>query len=390
MKNVYFLDIHETHTSGFTTYKEELFTCLTGCEHIHLHWLIENYPTDEFQIEKLNGIEYFYIPNLVPVHCRQTIMGTLLKQYIEDSSDSIFMVNFSPAYQTIEMLKKYFPLSKVIYVIHDFIWASFLLGDVERFKRIVTGKEEHKNRAIIDKAYEDNARSFQLADKIVCLSEDTFELLSSFYRMAPSKLTIIHNGMKDKYDVFKLSEKHFSNSTILAVGRITHQKGMVNLILSFGKVSRLFPGSQLVIAGKFESETLNVLGNYLNDKIHLLGDISHQELYSWYQKADIGIIPSYYEQCSYVGIEMKMFGLPVVASDSFGVKNMFNTDNAIIADITGKTSEEILYNISNSIIKILEMPVNKRKELARNSRMNYEAMYHINLMRNNYINLISQ
>lgn len=390
MKDVYFLDIYEEHRSGFTTYKEELFACFNGYKNIRLHLLVENYPTDEFRIKKVNGMECFYIPRLSPIYYRKNILGTLLKQYIKDSSNSIFLINFSPTYQTALMLKEYFPLSKVIYVIHDFIWASFLLGDIDRFKRIITGAETHEKKDIIYKAYEDNIKSLQLVDNIVCLSEDTFDLLSSFYHVESSKLTIIHNGMRDKYECDKVLKKNSSSITLLAVGRITRQKGMIDLILSFERVSNSFPDSQLVIAGKIEKDTENVLRNHLNDKIHILGDITHKELYEWYQIADIGIVASYYEQCSYVGIEMKMFGLPIVASNSFGVKNMFNENNARMIAIEGKSSEEILCNIANSIIKILEMPMNQRKELARNSRKSYETMYNINHMENNYINLINQ
>ena len=390
MKKVYFLDIYEEHRSGFTTYKEELFACLNGYKQIRLHLLVENYPTDEFQIKEVNGMECFYIPRLTPIYYRKSILGTLLKQYIKNSSNSIFLINFSPTYQTALMLKEYFPSSKVIYVIHDFIWASFLLGDIDRFKRIVTGVETHEKKDIIYKTYEDNIKSFRLVDNIVCLSEDTFDLLSSFYHIEPSKLTIIHNGMRDRCECDKVLKKNSSSITLLAVGRVTRQKGMIDLIQSFEKVSNSFPNCHLVIVGKIEKGTLNALRKHLNDKIHILGDISHQELYEWYQKADIGIVPSYYEQCSYVGIEMKMFGLPIVASNSFGVKNMFNETNARMVAVEGKSSEEILCNISNSIIKILEMPVNQRKELARNSRKSYETMYHINHMKNNYVNLINQ
>lgn len=388
MKHVYFLDIYEKHRNGFTTYKEELFACLKGCKRICLHLLIENYPTDEFRIDEHDGIECFGIPKLTPTYYRKSILGTLLKQYIEDSLDSIFMINFSPTYQTALMIKEFFPSSKVIYVIHDFIWASFLLGDIDRFKRIVIGKEKHENRNIICKAYEDNINSFQLVDKIVCLSEDTYDLLLTFYQVLPSKLTIIHNGMRDIYKYDKISIQKTSNLTVLAVGRVTQQKGMIDLIQSFYRISNIFPDCQLVIAGKIEKETSNILRKYLNGKIHILGNITHQELYKWYQKADIGVIPSFYEQCSYVGIEMKQFGLPIVASDTFGVKNMFNIENAIVASIRSKSSDEIQSNLFYSLMKILNMSVNQRKELARISRENYKTMYHINLMRDNYISLI--
>ena len=67
--------------------------------------------------------------------------------------------------------------------------------------------------------------------------------------------------------------------------------------------------------------------------ITILGVVSKDCLYGWYRAADAGIVPSYYEQCSYSGIEMKMFGLPIVASSGFGVRRMFTPENSIVADI---------------------------------------------------------
>ena len=40
-------------------------------------------------------------------------------------------------------------------------------------------------------------------------------------------------------------------------------------------------------------------------------------------EADIGVLPSYTEQCSYVGLEMLAHRLPIVASDGFGMRCMF-------------------------------------------------------------------
>ena len=46
---------------------------------------------------------------------------------------------------------------------------------------------------------------------------------------------------------------------------------------------------------------------------------------------------------------MMMYGLPIVASDGFGVKNMFENDvNARIAKI-GKNDEEFENNLTNSM-----------------------------------------
>ena len=56
--------------------------------------------------------------------------------------------------------------------------------------------------------------------------------------------------------------------------------------------------------------------------LHYIGYLQKNELEKWYQLVDIGVLPSYSEQCSYTGIEMMMYSLPIVASDGFGVRIM--------------------------------------------------------------------
>lgn len=57
------------------------------------------------------------------------------------------------------------------------------------------------------------------------------------------------------------------------------------------------------------------------------------ELYSITQ---LGLFPSYHEQCSYVGIEFLMHGIPVIATSAYGVRDMFHPDNAFIVSNTIK------------------------------------------------------
>lgn len=62
--------------------------------------------------------------------------------------------------------------------------------------------------------------------------------------------------------------------------------------------------------------------------------MSKEELSLWYSAADIGVIPSYTEQCSYAALEMIRIGLPLVASDGFGLRDMFiDNVNAFVAHI---------------------------------------------------------
>jgi glycosyltransferase involved in cell wall biosynthesis len=68
-------------------------------------------------------------------------------------------------------------------------------------------------------------------------------------------------------------------------------------------------------------------------KITLTGKISHEEVFQLYQIATIGVIPSVYEQCSYVALEMMKYGLPVVVADAPGLNELYvhGEDSLIIS-----------------------------------------------------------
>ena len=106
--------------------------------------------------------------------------------------------------------------------------------------------------------------------------------------------------------------------------------------------------------------------------------------------SDIGVISSYYEQCTYVGIEMMMHKLPVVASDGFGIKNMFQANvNAEVAPIGNRErGEEYIQHLADAIENLLANP-NKGREFSEAGWRIYEQYYSIEQMKKNYQLLFS-
>ena len=125
-------------------------------------------------------------------------------------------------------------------------------------------------------------------------------------------------------------------------------------------------------------------------KITFTGQISKTRLNEWYQIADIGVLASYSEQCNYSGIEMMMHGLPVVASDGFGIGAMFTDDvNAKIARIGDRNNaEEFENNLAETFLKLLQSESLCRK-LGEKGRKIYESQYSINIMREGYRTLFN-
>jgi glycosyltransferase involved in cell wall biosynthesis len=109
----------------------------------------------------------------------------------------------------------------------------------------------------------------------------------------------------------------------------------------------------------------------------------------WYQIADIGDIPSLSEQCTYSGIEMMMHGLPIVASDGFGVRSMFQDGvNAKIAKIGDrKKSKEFETNLTSAILELL-FSEELCSQLSDGARQVYESCYTLKKMQDGYGKLL--
>jgi len=400
MKKIYIIDVSEKNITGVTTYKNELFYCLNKIPNILLHNVILYSSISEFRIKKNKKIKQIDIPRIKGITI-QKYTETLIyffRLYIKDSSETFFFLNYSPSQYIVQELKKAYKSSKIIYVIHDFMWASFLLGNTKHLGDIIAKKNIRKENIFAFDSYKDGLISFNLVDKIVCLCQTTKDLLLEYYNINKDKITLINNGLRDSYKrIPEFQKKYLKNKLhirdsckiVLFVGRIRKQKGAYALLKCFESVVSAYADCILVMAGDFFSDDLIYVSNNIKSRIIFLGTIDKPNLNDWYKIADIGVVCSYYEQCSYSCIEMLMYGVPIIASDGFGLNSMFNMENALISKIENITDDEqFQQNIAESIIKLLSSD-KIRKSLGKKSRKTYIKNYNIENMKNKYNQLIS-
>lgn len=332
------------------------------------------------------------------------IVVRLLRLYIVDSPDNLFFVNHSPCERLAEMLKSDFPLSKVVFIIHDLGWTSGCMGDERRFRQIIeAANDEQENARHIQDFYAREVKTYGFVDRVVCLSEDTRHLLQTVYALPSEKLFLIPNGLKecDGNDVQCATREELKRELfipadekiILYVGRPTVQKGMHALLGAFHTVLKKNPNVRLVIIGSDNGnriENLLAISSGFATHVSFVGLINKKELEKWYAVADMGVISSYYEQCPYVGIEMMMHGLPIVASDGFGLRNMFRDGvNAVVASIGDREdSSEFSRNLAEAMDKLLHSD-KLRKVLSKNAQNIYRSRYSERQMLMGYGELLS-
>lgn len=110
-------------------------------------------------------------------------------------------------------------------------------------------------------------------------------------------------------------------------------------------------------------------------KITFTGFLDQEDLYEIYQMADVGIMLSLHEQCSYVAIEMMMFGLPVISTDTTGLDEMF-PGNLLKVQVSYQEGKALLpvQECKNKIIQALKCP----QTIGSDNKQRYLERYTLN------------
>jgi glycosyltransferase involved in cell wall biosynthesis len=131
---------------------------------------------------------------------------------------------------------------------------------------------------------------------------------------------------------------------LLFTGRLSREKGVMELPGIFRMVRTVLPEVQLVIAGTGPAEA--ELKNALPEAVYT-GWVDHHDLPELYRMADILILPSRFDTFSCVVLEAMSCGLPVVAYRTKGPGDIINDGvNGFLAG----TAEEIAGKVTGYLL----------------------------------------
>lgn len=401
MKRVYIYNDYQLSSgNGVGIFLEEFTRCATKWgDNVRICMVMFRTNVEEFCIHTRDELDFFFIPRKL---CKNPFKEygsiiSILKKYIVDAKDTFFLFNYAPSDKLMFETHKYFPLSKQICIIHDFNWTAPLLGNVDLFRELIakTRVGIPSQHIGIMNLYQQEVKQYHIANHVICLSEDSRSILQNYYFVPKEKITLIPHGIDTIKKGFsaimkqKWRENYHLDSNekvILMVGRICKAKGMFAYLNAFKKVLKRDSNCRLVIAGELcNAPDLLDATDKVTVKITLTGMLDKDKLSYWYRMADIGVIPSYSEQCSYVGLEMMSYGLPVVASDGFGVRCMFRDEiNTLTASIGNRNNpEEFEQNLADSTLCLLNN-AKLRKKLKKNARQILQKKYSFSEMEKQY------
>ena len=162
---------------------------------------------------------------------------------------------------------------------------------------------------------------------------------------------LVTNNMVGK-EFFYSSKSNEKSLKIVSAGGLIYRKGYDLLIEALSHIKHLPDNWQLTIIGngplKQELQTL-VQQKGLQKHIHLIGQKSKIDIVSQFQESDFFVLPSRSETFGVVYIEAMACGLPIIATDCGGPRDIVTESNGLLIpneDIDA-LSNAILYMIKN-------------------------------------------
>ena len=199
-----------------------------------------------------------------------------------------------------------------------------------------------------------NQMSGKYSDKIVVVSKLLIDDQIKNFNAEKRKISVIYNYCDEEKIKFELEEKNSltkEKNTVINIGRLTEQKGQINLIRAFKKVVEEIPDVKLIILGqgelkeKLEKEIKELK---LENNISLMGFKKNPYIYM--KKAELFVLSSFYEGMSNVILEAMCCGLPIISTDcKTGTREIIAPNSNLYIENTEITKEE--YGILVPVMK---------------------------------------
>ena len=315
----------------------------------------------------------------------------ILIPFIPKDEELIFHFNFQEMGTLALLLKEHF-FCKIITTMHYSHWSFLLQGDKDKLLSILKNDgndiDDEKVRELF---FMEQDFYVNIADFIISISQHNYEDLLSLYGVPLRKVILIHNGLKDEYKCIskmekeQLKKKYYirkGEKILLYVGRIDPIKGVYYLLHAFRNVLKIREDVHLMIVGdglEADLKQYQKLVYPFYSKVSFTGFISKEKLKEIYAIADIGIIPSIHEEFGYVAIEMQMYGIPVIANETTGLKEIIHDDiNGLCIHVKKENELVSIAELTSKIIYLLEHP-EKRRKYIRSGRECFMKRFELNV-----------
>ena len=180
---------------------------------------------------------------------------------------------------------------------------------------------------LLPKKYKLYKKAFEKANKVICVSNYTKKRMIE--EGIKANYEVIFNGV-DK-NIFKPNKEVEKEDIITFVGNLKSRKGLLFLLETMEKVSKVNPNIKVIVIGKidFQSERYKKISEYIKRKnlnVEFVGSVSEDELVKYYQRAKLNILPSKTDPYFFEGFGLVHLEANACGTLTVGTRNSGNED----------------------------------------------------------------
>jgi len=256
--------------------------------------------------------------------------------------------------------RKYF-----LKIVGDYAWEQYQLkikNDELRIKNFIT-PDDFQNKKFdssTERKRKIEHKVAQNAEKIIVPSEYLKKIVRQ-WRVDRDKINVIYNTIEFKN--FEPIKKPENEKWIVSVGRLTPWKGMNILIEAISEISE--DNLKLIIIGdgpEFNNLKSKIKNLRLEDRVKLLGKLSHNETMSYAKTANIFVLNTGYEGLPHTVLEAMNLETPVITTNIGGNPEVIeNNKTGILVEYNNKEQ------FKDAILRLLS-DKNLTDELTNNAR----------------------
>ncbi|MBK9099574.1 MAG: glycosyltransferase [bacterium] len=231
--------------------------------------------------------------------------------------------------------------------------------------------------------------SIFLSKKVIAISNSVKKSLNRYELIPSKKIFVLHNGVDyDKFFKIADSNKILKENPIIigTVCRLEPQKGISYLLLAMKIILTKFPSVKLEIVGDgsllHELEALaKKIG--ISNSVKFFGKFA--DVIPFYKRMHVFVLPSLYEGFGIVLLEAMASGIPVIATNVDGIKEVVVDGESGIL-IPAKNPEAI----ADAVLNIIENPQLAEKLVdagVKRSKL-FDIREHVMKLDNFYANLL--
>jgi glycosyltransferase involved in cell wall biosynthesis len=386
MINLYIIDYYPSNIkTGLRTYINELCNSLKDREDILLHniWVDSKKHSKIEVSEEKNGASNIYIPEDISLINKVTVRDQEIAEFLAARMNKqvntivhFHWINHTP----FAWLLKQRTSCKILLTKHCIPYRELMLTNYRAFRKF--------NKQAIGKGDTDHLHpmlkreklGYEQMDHIICVSKFAKDSLYNLLKIDPNKISVVYNGLDSdgnevrNSNALQLKEKYGfarKEKIILVAGRICKSKGVFDLCQAFELLleHNNSLNVRLVFAGQGDHTGLISHTKKHWARITITGGLDKKTLNDFYTMADIGLVPSYIEQCSYTAIEMMHNGLPVIVSNVDGLKEIVPEDCGLKTNLLlGRKNAKLdIHDLAMKLKLLLEQP-KMAKEFGKNAR----------------------